>query len=152
MAEELNTLGKKMKSDGMLLGYHNHDIEFYPVDGQIPYDILVTNTDPNLVGFQIDVGNLTFAGADAPTFLSKYPGRYYSMHVKDFVKGVASVPVGQGSMNWKEIFAIARKQNIKSYVAEVGEYGVRARQDGGNPTLAPAKLPVLESFKESAIY
>jgi sugar phosphate isomerase/epimerase len=147
MADALNTLGKKLQPEGFLLGYHNHQIEFVPVEGQIPWDILVTNTDPKLVSYQIDVGNLSFAGADAVTYLSKYPGRYFSLHVKDFRKGIASVPVGQGDLPWPKIFAIARQQQIKSYVAEVGAYGIRTLQ--GEP-MAPASMPVLESFKESA--
>jgi sugar phosphate isomerase/epimerase len=149
MASELNTLGGKLKGEGLLLGYHNHEVEFVPVSGEVPWDILLKNTDPALVSFQIDVGNLTFGGGDAVTYLSRYPGRYYSLHVKDFVKGVASVPVGQGTLDWGKIFAIAREQKIQSYVAEVGAYGIRSL-DGA--ALAPAKLPVLESFRQSAEY
>jgi sugar phosphate isomerase/epimerase len=147
MADDLNVLGRKLKPEGFLLGYHNHEVEFVPVEGQMPWDILVTNTDPSLVSYQIDVGNLSFAGADAVTYLAKYPGRYFSLHCKDYIKGVASVPVGQGNLPWPKIFAIARQQKIKSYVAEVGAYGIRSLE--GTP-LTPAKVPVLESFKESA--
>jgi sugar phosphate isomerase/epimerase len=147
MADRLNEIGKKLQGDGLKLGYHNHEIEFVPVDGQIPWDILITNTDPKLVSYQIDVGNLTFGGGDAVMYLAKYPGRYYSLHCKDFVKGQASVPVGQGTLDWKKIFAIAKQQNIKSYVAEVGAYGVSSL-DGA--TLEQSKLDVLESFRQSA--
>jgi sugar phosphate isomerase/epimerase len=149
MADELNKLGKKLKADGLILGYHNHEIEFRALDGQIPWDILVAGTDPNLVHFQIDVGNLTFGGGDAVTYLAKYPGRYYSLHCKDFVRGQASVPVGQGTLDWKKIFGIAKQQNIKSYVAEVGAYGVSSLD--GTP-LEQSKLDVLESFRQSAVF
>jgi len=149
MAEELNKLGRKLKDDGLMLGYHNHEIEFRRIENQIPWDILVTGTDPTLVHFQIDVGNLTFGGADAVTYLSKYPGRYFSLHCKDFVRGQASVPVGQGTLDWKRIFAIAKKQNIRSYVAEVGAYGV-ATLDG--TPLEQSKLDVLESFRQSFVF
>jgi len=150
MADQLNTLGKKLQGDGLMLGYHNHEIEFVPVDGgQIPWDILVAGTDPKLVHFQIDVGNLTFGGGSAIEYLSKYPGRYYSLHCKDFVKGKASVPVGQGTLDWKTIFAIAKKQNIRSYVSEVGAYGVSSLD--GVP-LEQSPLDVLESFRQSALF
>jgi sugar phosphate isomerase/epimerase len=149
MADELNKLGIELKGDGLMLGYHNHEIEFRTFDGQVPWDILVTGTDPSLVHFQIDVGNLTFGGGDAVTVLAKYPGRYYSLHCKDFVKGQASVPVGQGTLDWKSIFAIARQQNIRSYAAEVGSYGV-ASLDG--TSLEQSKLDVLESFRQSAVF
>jgi sugar phosphate isomerase/epimerase len=147
-ADQLNQLAVKLKTDGLMLGYHNHEIEFRPVDGnQIPWDILLTNTDPALVHYQIDVGNLTFGGGDAVTYLAKYPGRYFSLHCKDFVKGKASVPVGQGTLDWPKIFAIAKQQNIRSYAAEVGAYGVSSLD--GTP-LEQSTLDVLESFRQSA--
>ena len=147
IADQLNELARKLQGDGLRLGYHNHEVEFRPVEGQIPWDILVTHTDPKLVGFQIDVGNLTFGGGNAVEYLSKYPGRYYSMHCKDFLKGQASVPVGQGSLDWKKLFASARKQNIRSYVAEVGAYGLAGLD--GTP-LRQSPIDVLESFRQSA--
>ncbi len=107
-AEQLNELGAKARTAGFQLGYHNHDLEFIPVGGAIPYDVLMANTDPKLVQFQIDVGNLTFAGADAAAYLRKYSGRYFSMHAKDYLPGKTSVPVGQGILDWKTIFKIAK--------------------------------------------
>ncbi len=149
MAGQLSKIGAKLKSDGLKLGYHNHEIEFRPVEGQIPWDILMKETDPTLVNFQIDVGNLTFGGGDAIHYLTAYQSRYFSLHCKDFVKGKASVPVGQGTLDWKKIFAIARKANIKSYVAEVGAYGV-ATLDG--TPLEQSPLNVLESFRQSFVF
>jgi sugar phosphate isomerase/epimerase len=149
MSDQLNDLGKKLAADGLKLGYHNHEIEFVAVEGQIPWDILLTHTDPRLVHYQIDVGNLTFGGGNALEYLAKYPGRYYSLHCKDFVKGQASVPVGQGTLDWKKIFATAKQQDIKSYVAEVGAYGVSSL-DGAK--LEQSKLDVLDSFRQSAAF
>lgn len=123
-AEELNKLGEKVKQAGFQLGYHNHDLEFMPVDGLRPYDILMARTDPKLVMFQIDVGNLTFGGADAIEYLQKYTPRYFSMHAKDYLPGRTSVPVGKGILDWKRIFQIARKAPIQNYFAEVAAYGV----------------------------
>ncbi len=122
-ADQLNGLGEKTRQAGFQLGYHNHDIEFIPMDRVIPYDILMDQTEPALVKFQIDVGNLTFAGADALAFLQKYPTRYFSMHAKDFLPGKTSVPVGQGILNWKKIFKAVRKTSIENYFAEVAAYG-----------------------------
>jgi sugar phosphate isomerase/epimerase len=122
-AAQLNELGIKVKQAGFRLGYHNHDQEFLPIDGVIPYDLLMSGTDPRLVSFQIDVGNLTFAGADALSYLHKYPTRYFSMHAKDYLQGKTSVPVGQGVLNWKEIFTAAKKTPIENYFAEVAAYG-----------------------------
>jgi sugar phosphate isomerase/epimerase len=119
----LNELGEKIQTAGFQLGYHNHDQEFMAIDNTIPYDVLMARTDPKLVRFQIDVGNLTFAGADALAYLHKYPTRYFSMHAKDYLPGKTSVPVGQGILNWKEIFKAAKQTPIENYFAEVAAYG-----------------------------
>jgi sugar phosphate isomerase/epimerase len=123
-ADQLNGLGEKTRQAGFQLGYHNHDMEFMAIDGVIPYDVLMDRTEPALVKFQIDVGNLTFAGADALAYLHKYSTRYFSMHAKDFLPGKTSVPVGQGILNWKNIFEAVRKTPIENYFAEVAAYGV----------------------------
>jgi sugar phosphate isomerase/epimerase len=122
-ADQLNALGEHIQQAGFQLGYHNHDMEFMAIDGVIPYDILMNRTDPKLVKFQIDVGNLTFAGADALAYLHKYSDRYFSLHAKDYLPGKVSVPVGQGILNWKKIFEAVRETAIENYFAEVAAYG-----------------------------
>jgi len=119
MAGQLNEIGQKVQKEGFQLGYHNHNMEFVETDGKIPYDILMESTDPKLVKYQIDVGNLTFGGGDAYHYLSAYPHRYLSLHVKDFKPGIAAVPVGDGILDWKRIFALAKKDGITNYNAEV---------------------------------
>jgi len=79
----------------------------------------------------------------------RYADRCFSLHAKDFVKGKASVPVGEGNLDWPKIFALAAKAGIRSYVAEVGAYGVATLN--GDP-LEPSKLDVLESFRLSAVF
>jgi sugar phosphate isomerase/epimerase len=133
-AGQLNALGEKLKRDGFQLGYHNHEIEFMAVDGAMPYETLMRETDPKLVKFQIDVGNLTFAGQDAVAWLKRYPTRYFSMHAKDFSPGKMSVPVGQGIINWKEVFEAAKAARIQNYFAECSSYGARTLQ--GTPAAA----------------
>ncbi len=122
-ADQLNALGEKVRAAGFQLGYHNHDREFIAIDNVIPYDVLMAQTDAKLVKFQIDVGNLTFAGADALAYLQRYPTRYFSMHAKDYLPGKTSVPVGQGILDWKKIFKAARQTPIENYFAEVAAYG-----------------------------
>ncbi len=123
-ADQLNQLAVRLKPEGFRLGYHNHDLEFIDVDGITPYDVLMENTDPKLVSFQIDVGNLTFAGKDAISYIKKYPQRYFSMHAKDYKPGLTSVPVGQGILDWKAIFAIVKTTPVQNYFAEVAAYGI----------------------------
>jgi sugar phosphate isomerase/epimerase len=123
-ADQLDRLGEKTRQAGFQLGYHNHDMEFMAIDGVIPYDVLMDRTDPKLVKFQLDVGNLTFAGADAIAYLHRHANRYFSMHAKDYLPGKTSVPVGQGILNWKKIFEAVKQTPIENYFAEVAAYGV----------------------------
>jgi sugar phosphate isomerase/epimerase len=148
-ASQLNDLGEKVRQEGFQLGYHNHDLEFLPIDGVRPYDVLMANTDPNRVMFQIDVGNLTFGGADAIEYLKKYNKRYFSMHAKDYLPGKTSVPVGQGILNWKKIFEVAKGAPIQNYFAEVAAYGAGTLH--GVPADAwPADS--IEQLRESYIF
>jgi sugar phosphate isomerase/epimerase len=149
LADQLNAIGPKVQKEGFNLGYHNHNTEFVETDGKVPYDVLMESTDPKLVKFQIDVGNLTFGGGDAYHYLSAYPNRYLGMHVKDFKPGMAAVPVGDGILDWKKIFALARKDRVTNYVAEVGAYGQRS-MDG--QALQQSSMDVLELFRHSAEY
>lgn len=148
MAADLNKFGAMSKKEGLTIAYHNHEIEFVKTpQGDVPWDLLVTNTDPAIVRFQIDVGNLTFGGGDPVEYLRKYNNRYFSFHAKDFVKGKAAVPVGKGTLDWKTIFDLARQAKVESVIAEVGAYG--AATLNGEP-LAPAEYDVIESYRLSA--
>jgi sugar phosphate isomerase/epimerase len=148
LADQLNDIGGKVQKEGFMLGFHNHNTEFVQTeDGKIPYDILVQGTDPKLVHFQLDVGNLTFGGGDAYHFLSAYPDRYFSLHIKDFQPGMAAVPVGTGILDWKKIFALAKRDHITNYVAEVGAYGQRSLS---GDALQQPTMDVLELFRRSA--
>jgi len=149
-ADELNQFGKRTKAAGLQLGYHNHEIEFRKTpEGDVPWDLLMASTDPALVRFLIDVGNLTFGGGDPYVYLDKYKTRYYGIHAKDFVKGKAAVPVGSGSLDWTRIFTLAKAANIRNIVAEVGAYGASTLE--GQP-LEPPEYSVLELYKRSAAF
>lgn len=149
LADQLNKIGAKVQKAGFELGYHNHNTEFVETDGKVPYDVLMESTDPKLVKYQIDVGNLTFGGGDAYHYLSAYPDRYLGMHIKDFKPGMAAVPVGDGILDWRRIFALAKKDKITNYVAEVGAYGQRSM---GGQSLQQSSMGVLELFRLSAEY
>ena len=132
LADELVRLGRKVNKAGFSFGYHNHAQEFQATpEGKIPWDVLIENTDPKIVKFQIDVGNLASAGADPYHYLEAYPGRYFGLHVKDWKQGSRAIPVGTGSLDFQRIFAIAKKQGITNYVAEVGAFGAGVLGGGG---------------------
>jgi sugar phosphate isomerase/epimerase len=121
-ADTLNKYGARTKTEGLQLGWHNHG-EFRPIEGGNglnPFDVLLQNTDPAVVKFQIDVGNMAQAGGDPIMYLSKYPTRYYSMHAKDVKDGKIGLAVGEGTQDWKQIFDLAKAANIHNYDVETG--------------------------------
>jgi sugar phosphate isomerase/epimerase len=119
-AEQLNALGEKTKSDGILTGYHNHPLEFKELEGIVPFDLLLEGTDPKLVQMQLDVGSVAAAGKDPIAYLEKYPERYFSIHAKDVRDGKIGIAVGEGTLNWPKIFSAARKAPLRNYVVETG--------------------------------
>ena len=83
IADQLNKAGERTRKAGMQLCYHNHDFEFPAQDGQVPYDILLNNTDKSLVKMELDLYWVTKAGQDPLALFKKYPGRFPLWHVKD---------------------------------------------------------------------
>lgn len=83
LAKLLNENGEIAKKYGIKVGYHNHSSEFFVDEGKPILEYVIENTDPETVGFQIDCGWATAAGADCPEFIKKYSGRIISVHVKE---------------------------------------------------------------------
>jgi sugar phosphate isomerase/epimerase len=114
--EVFNKSGELCKKSGMKFGYHNHDFEFsVKLNDTTVFDIILNNTDPALVMQQLDIGNMYNAGAKALDVVSKYPGRFISMHVKDEIKSSSahepyeSTILGKGILPVKEIIDLGRK-------------------------------------------
>ncbi len=118
-AEAFNRAGEETRKSGIQLGYHNHVEEFKPLpDGKLPYDVLLAETDPNLVTMEMDLGWAHKAGADILAYFKKYPGRFPLVHVKDFDQNGTMVDVGKGVIDWKAIFAKSDVAGIKHYFVE----------------------------------
>lgn len=118
-AAELNRIGERTRKAGIQLGYHNHDGEFKQIDGVLIYDALMKTLDPQLVKmqFQASVISLGFA---APPLFQKYPGRFVSLHLMDWSPAEKrTVPVGQGVIDWKALFAAATAGGVKNYFVEM---------------------------------
>jgi Sugar phosphate isomerases/epimerases len=100
--------------------YHNHDFEFAAIDGKLGYDVLLAETDPKLVGFEMDLYWITKGGKDPLEYFAKYPGRFPMLHIKDMDatarKGFAEV--GKGIIDFKRIFKRARQAGVKHYFYE----------------------------------
>lgn len=114
--EIFNKNGELCKKSGMKFGYHNHDFEFsQKLGNQTVFELILDNTDPNLVMQQLDMGNLYNGGADALDIVKKYPGRFESWHVKDEIlsstkhEKYESTILGKGIVPVKEILDIAVK-------------------------------------------
>ena len=85
IAETLNKADKKMLGSGLHAGYHNHDVEWKPVDGQRPMDVLAAGTSKDIM-LQLDVGTCVETGNDPVAWIEKNPGRIRSLHLKDWSK------------------------------------------------------------------
>lgn len=127
-AELFNQCGETCKKAGIRFAYHNHDYSFVQLDGQFPQDVIMNNTDPSIVDYEMDIYWVVTAGQDPITWLKKYPNRFTLSHVKDRKKGAAatdkdaSVIVGQGSIDWPVVLKEAEKQGMKYYIVEQERY------------------------------
>ena len=104
-ADIFNELADKVKPDGMRVGYHNHNIEFKPLDGELPWDTFFNRTKQE-VAIQFDTGNAMESGGQPVVFLKKHPGRVASVHVKPFSKAKPNALIGDDELPWPEIFNI----------------------------------------------
>ena len=138
-AELFNKKGEICKSHGLRFAYHNHDQSFAQrPDGFIPQQVLMDSTDPSLVDFEMDIYWVVTGGQDPITWLQKYPNRFRLGHVKDRKKNTpvsereVSVNVGEGSIDFKNILAVAKKNGMQYYIIEQEKYE-------GTTALAAAK-------------
>ena len=130
IAAVFNRAGAVLAKHGLKFFYHNHGFEFHKFGDETLMDLLMRETDPKLVSFQMDVLWTVFPGQDPAKLLAKYPGRWSLMHLKDLKKGVATgslagktdvtndVVLGTGQMKWTEILPAARKAGVKYYFIE----------------------------------
>jgi sugar phosphate isomerase/epimerase len=152
VAAEFNTWAKLAKAEGLQFGYHTHGFEFIAApDGTTPFDVLVRETDPNLVVFEMDVFWVFHAGQDPLKLLQKYPNRWRLMHVKDIRKGAVTglstggapptdkVAVGDGQIDWPVLLAEADRAGVVHYFIE--DEGVQPLKD------IPASVKYLQGLK-----
>jgi sugar phosphate isomerase/epimerase len=145
-AEQFNTIGKKVNAAGLKFGYHNHSMEFRKTGGVVPYDELLRLTDPAHVTMEMDCGWVVVGGGNPVEYLRKYPTRITMLHVKDFKDITANssiedvptiVELGQGSIDYRPIFAQAAKSGVVKHCF--------VEQEGYN-------VPPMEGLKIDADY
>ena len=132
VAATFNRAGETCRKAGIQFAYHNHHFEFVPVNGVVPFDLLLKECDPNLVKMELDLCWITVARKDPLTYFERYPGRFPLVHVKGLKKipeGQAPVPFDQAIPNitdvgindvvdWKRIFAKSSQAGIRHYFVE----------------------------------
>ena len=127
-AEKFNACGDICKKNGLRFAYHNHGYSFNAIDGVLPQDVMMQNTDATLVDFQMDIYWVVTAGADPIAWINKYPGRFKLCHIKDRKKGAdakdtdASTDVGTGGIDFKKILKTASGKGMQYYIVEQERY------------------------------
>ena len=104
-ADTFNKAGEVCRKNGIRLAYHNHEFELLPIDGQLPYDILLSETDPTLVDFELDFFWVREAGQDIVKVLNKAPERFTMAHIKDMDEQGNMVEVGTGEIDFASVLA-----------------------------------------------
>lgn len=142
LAERLNKGGELSKAAGITTAYHNHNFEFDKLGNTCGYEILLKNTDPKLVKFEMDLYWVTNADQKPTDWFTKYPGRFPMWHIKDMEKETAgkvkgqTCEVGKGVIDWKSIFAKQSLAGLEYTFVEQEQY----------------RHPVFECIKTSADY
>ncbi len=130
MAEEFNRIGEAAKKVGLKFSYHNHGYGLAEMEGQIPLNIILDNTDPSLVFFEMDVYWTTAGGADPVKYLENYPMRYHLMHLKDMKEKVRFSGNGGDSGQWIELFPYMTTAgngilDLKTIISKAQKAGVK---------------------------
>lgn len=118
IAEQFNKVGGLCKKEGIKFGYHNHYAEFKKVEGSVILDVLLENTDPALVFFQMDMGHTVNGGGDILAYMHKYPKRFLSWHASDFKIGQGYTEVGKGDTPYAAMFKLAASYGVESVIIE----------------------------------
>jgi sugar phosphate isomerase/epimerase len=117
-ADFFNKAGEKCRKAGITFGFHNHQAEFQEINGRVPYDLLLENTDPKLVIFELDIAWITAAGKDPVAYFRKYPGRFGVWHMKDLTPEKLDATLGEGIIDFKPILAEARTAGMEYWFLE----------------------------------
>lgn len=141
--EVFNKCGALCQQSDMKFGYHNHAFEFSEkLNGEVMFDLMLKNTDPDKVGIQLDIGNMYIAGAKAKDVVLKYPGRFEVIHVKDMIaseseegEGFESTILGAGLVGTREVTDMSRDQGTWLFIIEQESYQGKTPLDCMNEDL-----------------
>ncbi|WP_373516533.1 sugar phosphate isomerase/epimerase family protein [Pricia sp.] len=123
VAQQFNKAGEDCKKLGLKFGYHNHEYEFESDNGTVLYDVLMDNTDDDLVHMELDLGWVVVAGKDPLDYFSKYPGRFPLWHLKDMnMDKKESTEFGKGGLDIASMMAHKKESGVKHIYIEQEEY------------------------------
>ncbi len=123
VAEGFNRAAAEARTAGLQFAYHNHDFEFTPMEGRLPYDVLLAECDPDLVQLELDLYWITKSGQDPLAYFARYPHRIPLVHVKDSggPPEHRMMDVGAGTIDFKKIFAQGERAGIRHCFVEHDE-------------------------------
>ena len=126
--ELFNSCSEQCKAAGITFAYHNHAFEFAELDGQVPMELIIEQSDPDLVKIELDIYWSTRAGRDAIELFNKYPNRFVLWHVKDMSKTNQdeTTVVGQGSIDYANIFKNGGNSGMEYFFIEQEHYPIPA--------------------------
>jgi sugar phosphate isomerase/epimerase len=119
LGDQLTAVSAQLKPLGMATGYHNHQVEWRPLDGKRPMDVIAASTPKDVI-LQFDVGTCLEVGADPLAWINANPGRIKSVHCKDWAPGRGyNVAFGEGDAPWRKIFdAVEATGGVEYYLVE----------------------------------
>jgi sugar phosphate isomerase/epimerase len=123
--EEFNSCGEIAKKHGLRFAYHNHDYSFKAMDGVVPQDLMINDTNPDLVDFEMDMYWTVAAGVDPVAYMDKHPNRFKLVHVKDLTKtatGHESCVIGKGTIDYKTLLPKVAKRGVQHMIVEQEAY------------------------------
>lgn len=123
LADEMNRIGEACRAADVQFGYHNHAFEFERIDGEVPFDVLLAHTDPELVAIELDIFWILDGGEDPLAYFEAHPGRFHLCHVKDRTVDGEMVDVGAGVIDFPGIFGRAEQAGLVHYFVEHDEPG-----------------------------
>lgn len=122
-AERLNHAAERARAAGISFGYHNHDFEFRPIDGSVPFDVFIAELDPALVFLELDVYWAVNGGADPFAYMAAPGGRVRMIHAKDRTADGRMVDVGAGTIDWRRVLEVGRASGLQHAFVEHDEPG-----------------------------
>jgi sugar phosphate isomerase/epimerase len=123
-AKQFSDVAANLRPHRMWTGYHNHAHDFQPMDGSTAWDILFSNSTPDVL-MQLDLGNAMHGGADPVPYIERYPGRSMTIHLKEYSKANPQALLGEGDVPWDTVFSLCEKVGgTKWYIVEYEVPGV----------------------------